>query len=298
MDTSLEIPGIARLATGPGGLPRYEITTPLAEAHIYLHGAHVTHFAPAGQRPVLFMSAQSWFQAGKPIRGGVPVIFPWFGPRQGHTEAPAHGFARTRSWTPESIRQQPDGSVVVTLRLEPDAETRALWGEPHEWVLRHRITVGAALTMELEIENRGAASFRCEEALHTYFSVSDVAAIQIHGLENAEYYDKADGMRRKRQENEPIRFAAETDRTYIHTASQCAIDDPGLHRRIVIEKTHSDSTIVWNPWIAKAQAMPDFGDSEWPAMVCVESGNVADNALEIAPGVRRVTQTVLRCEAL
>ena len=298
MDTSLEIPGIVRLVTGPGGLPRYEITTPLAEAHIYLHGAHVTHFAPAGQRPVLFMSAQSWFQAGKPIRGGVPVIFPWFGPRQGHTEAPAHGFARTRPWTPESIRQQPDGSVVVALRLEPDAETRALWGEPHDWVLRHRITIGTALTMELEIENRGAASFRCEEALHTYFSVSDVAAIQIHGLENAEYYDNTDGMRRKCQDNEPIRFAAETDRTYIHTASQCAIDDPGLHRRIVIEKTHSDSTIVWNPWIAKAQAMLDFGDSEWPAMVCVESGIVADNALEIAPGTRRITQTVLRCEAL
>ncbi|MEI6561540.1 MAG: D-hexose-6-phosphate mutarotase [Verrucomicrobiota bacterium] len=295
MDASLEIPGIARLATGPGGLPRYEITTPLAQAHVYLHGAHVSHFAPTGQRPVLFMSAQSWFQGGRPIRGGVPVIFPWFGPRQ---ESPAHGFARTRAWTVESLRQEPDGNVVLVLRLESDAETRALWGEPHDWVLRHRITVGTALGMELEIENRGAAPFRCEEALHTYFSVSEVGAIQVRGLENAEYYDKADGMRRKCQDSGPIRFTAETDRTYVNTAAACAIDDPGWRRRILVEKADSDSTVVWNPWIAKAQIMPDFGDDEWPGMVCVETGNVADNTLEIAPGGKHTTRTRVRCEAL
>jgi len=298
MDASFEIPGIVRLATGPGGLPRYEITTPLGQAHVYLHGAHVSHFAPAGQRPVLFMSAQSWFQEGKPIRGGVPVIFPWFGPRQGHPEAPAHGFVRTRAWTTESICQQPDGNVVLVLRHESDAETRALWGEPHDWVLRHRITVGTALVMEMEIENRGATPFRCEEALHTYFSVSEVGAIHVHGLENAEYYDKADGLRRKRQDSEPIRFTGETDRAYVNTAAACVIDDPGWRRRILVEKAESDSTVVWNPWIAKAQSMPDFGDDEWPGMVCVESGNVADNTLEIAPGGKHVTRTQVRCEAL
>ena len=298
MDASLEIPGIARLTTGPGGLPRYEITTAQAEAHVYPHGAQVTHFAPVGQRPVLFVSAQSWFKGGKPIRGGVPVIFPWFGTRQGHPEAPAHGFARTRSWTAESIHRQPDGQVVLSFRLEGDAETRALWGEPHDWVLRHRITVGAALAMELEIENRGTAPLRCEEALHTYFRVSGVGAIQVGGLENTEYYDKADGMRRKRQADQPIRFAQETDRTHVNTPGACVIDDPGWRRRIVIEKSRADSTVVWNPWIAKAKAMPDFGDDEWPAMVCVETGNVADNALEIAPGARHLMRTVVHCEPL
>lgn len=298
MDASLEIPGIARLTTGPGGLPRYEITTPLAEAHIYLHGAQVAHFAPAGQQPVLFMSAQSWFKGGKAMRGGVPIIFPWFGPRPSHPDAPAHGFARTRSWTAESIRQQPDGSVEVALCLEPDAQTRAIWGEPHDWFLRYRITVGAALTLQLEIENRGEQPFQCEEALHTYFKVSDVGAITVCGLEGAEYLDKADGMARKVQGNEPIRFTQETVRIYVNTGAACAIEDPGLHRRIVVEKTGSESTIVWNPWIEQAQAFADFGDDEWRGMVCVETGNVAENSLEIAPGQKRVTQTVLRCEAL
>jgi len=298
MNASLEIPGIVRLATGPGGLPRYEITTPLAEAHIYLHGAHVAHFAPAGQAPVLFMSAQSWFKGGKAIRGGVPVLFPWFGPREGHPDAPAHGFARTRSWTAESIRQQPDGTVVVILRLEPDVETRAIWGEPHDWCLRYRITVGTSLGLELEIENRGEHPFQCEEALHTYFSVSDIGAVTVRGLENAEYYDKADGMRRKRQGSEPIRFSQETVRIFVNTGAACAIEDPGLRRRIVVEKTGSESTIVWNPWNEQAKAFADFGDDEWRGMVCVETGNVAENIVEISPGQRRVTQTVLRCEPL
>ena len=298
MDTPLEIPGIARLLPGSGGLPCYEVITPRAQAHIYLHGAHVTHFAPAGQAPVLFMSARSHFQPSRPIRGGVPVIFPWFGPRAGHADSPAHGFARTRAWTPESLVQQPSGEVVLTLRLEPDADSRALWGEPSDWVLRHRITIGTTLTMELEVENRGTQHLRCEEALHTYFSVSDVSAIQVHGLEGAEYYDKADGMARKRPDRASIRFTQETDRTYIHTTATCVIEDPGLRRRIVVEKACSQSTIVWNPWIAKARAMADYGDDEWPGMVCVETGNVADNTLEIAPGARHITQTVLRLEPI
>lgn len=292
MESPLEIPGIARLATGLGGFPRYEISTPLAEAHVYLHGAHVTHFAPAGQDPVLFMSNQSTFLPGKPIRGGVPVIFPWFGPRK----APSHGFARTRDWTPESLIQQPGGQVVLTLRLEPDDETRALWDEP--WVLRHRITIGSSLTMELEIENRGTAPFQCEEALHTYFRVSDIRRVLLHGLAGVEYIDQRVGKLGKHRDDQPIAFTGETDREYLHTPATCMIEDPGLSRRIVVEKTGSLSTVVWNPWIDKARAMADFGDNEWPRMLCVESGNIADNALEIAPGARHVTRTVVRTELL
>lgn len=294
MDSTLDLPNSVRLVPGPGGLPRFEITTPLAEAHIHLHGAHVTHFAPAGNAPLLFVSAFSDYQNGKPIRGGVPVIFPWFGPRAGHPTAPAHGFARTSTWAAESVAEQPDGAVVIVLRLDPDEASQTAWD--HRWVLRHRITVGTSLTMALEIENLGATPFHCEEALHTYFRVSDVRNIEVLGLENAEYLDKADGMRRKRQSADPIQFTAETDRTYVNTSNRCVIADPGLSRRIVIEKSGSQSTIVWNPWIAKARAMADFGEDEWPFLVCVETGNVADNTLEIAPANRHVTTTTISLE--
>ena len=291
MTTSFDIPGKVHLAAGTGGLPRFEITTSLGSAHVYLHGAHITHFAPPGEPPVLFMSERSAFSDGKPIRGGVPVIFPWFGPRQGHAEAPAHGFARTRTWCPESVVEQPDGKIVLVLRLEPDAASRATW--PGEWILRHRITVAGTLTMEVEIENTGETPLRCEEALHTYFSVSNVKDVAVTGLQGVEYVDRLDGIR-KREEPHAIRFTAETDRTYVNTDANCTISDPGLNRKILVEKTGSAATVVWNPWIAKAKAMPDFGDDEWPFMVCVETGNMAEKALTIAPGTRHVTKTVLR----
>ena len=65
---------------GRGGLPRLVIRNPLAEAEIYLHGATVTHYQPAGQKPVLFVSGKSAFEPGKAIRGGAPICWPWFGP--------------------------------------------------------------------------------------------------------------------------------------------------------------------------------------------------------------------------
>src|SRR5690606_20141531 len=75
-----------RFDQGNGGLTRIVVDTDEAEAHVYLHGAHVTHYQPRGgrqqQSPVLMLSNRSHFQTGKPIRGGVPVIFPWFGPRK------------------------------------------------------------------------------------------------------------------------------------------------------------------------------------------------------------------------
>jgi glucose-6-phosphate 1-epimerase len=90
------VAGIVTFEAGSGGLVRAAVGGRSSEGHVYLHGAHVTHHCPAGQRPLLFLSERSRFAAGKPIRGGVPVIFPWFGARVDHSEAPDHGFARTR----------------------------------------------------------------------------------------------------------------------------------------------------------------------------------------------------------
>ncbi len=273
--------------------------TPPAEAHIYFHGAHVSHFAPAGREPLLFESARAYFESGKPIRGGVPVIFPWFGPHREGAAKPAHGFARTRAWVLESVSEEAGGVVTLVLRLAPDDETRALWPEGGDfWVLRHRITVGATLTMELEIENGGETSILCEEALHTYFKVGDVREIEVRGLEETEYVTIIEDLPRKRQGAQPIRFVGETDRVYVNTESVLSIVDPVLRRRIEIGKEGSRSTVVWNPWIEKSQKMADFFPDEWPGMVCVETGNVGENALEIAPGSRHITRTVLREEAL
>lgn len=296
MESSLNLPDTVSLGAGRGGLARFLISTPQAEAEVYLHGAHVAHFQPVGSEPVFFLSTESYYENGRPIRGGVPVIFPWFGAKSDDATAPAHGVARTRAWEPESIEELADGRVELVLRLEPDAELAQQWGGG--WVLRHHVTIGRELTMALEISNGGATDFHCEEALHTYFLVSDVHKIEVRGLEGGEYLTKIEDAPRKHQPAEPIRFQRETDRVYLNTKGAYTIVDPGLNRRIEIGTRGSQSAVVWNPWVEKSKTMADFGNEEWPQMVCVETGNLADNALIIAPGATHVTQTVIRLAAL
>lgn len=286
-----EIPGLATFAEGPGNLPRLCIRTARAEAGLHLHGAHVTHFQPLGAEPVIFMSGRSHFEAGKAIRGGVPICFPWFGPRAGHPESPMHGFARTRAWLLESVQGSAERGVSVVLRLASDESTRALW--PYDFVARYVVEIGAHLAMTLEVENPSTAPFEFESALHTYFAVSDVREVSVTGLENATYLDKTDAFARKQLGSEPLRFTAETDRVFPGTTTTCVIHDPGLDRRIVIKKSGSATTVVWNPWIAKAAAMADFGDDEWPRMLCIETANTGEDAITLAPGAKHaLTQTV------
>ena len=287
----LEIPGIAVFEPGEGDVPRLAVRSPLAEAHVYVHGAHVTHFQPRDKAPVLFMSQHSLFAADKPIRGGVPLIFPWFGPRAGHPESPAHGFARTAEWEVESLSEDGDGVVTAAFRLTADARTRALW--PYDFSLGYRVAIGRTLTLTFEVKNTSAESFTFEDALHTYFAVADVRQASIAGLENAEYVDKTDAFQRKKQSPEPIRITQETDRVFEGTRQTCVLDDPSSHRRITVEKSGSQTTVVWNPWVAKAAAMADFGDDEWPRMLCVETANAGANAITLAPGKTHSTRAVL-----
>jgi glucose-6-phosphate 1-epimerase len=276
------ISGALRFEAGPNALNRAIVTTPQAEAEIYLHGAHVTQYQPRGGRPVLFMSAHSRFELGKPIRGGVPIVFPWFGPRTGEPSAPMHGFARSAEWRMESATHGSDGSVTIVLGLDTANATHPAW--PHDYALRYRIGVGSTLELALEVRNASPRTIVFEEAFHTYLAVSDVRQVSILGLVGTQYLDKTDGMRRKSQGAEPIRITGETDRVYLNTKTTCIVDDPGGGCRLLVEKGGSDVTVVWNPWIAKAHAMPDFGDDEWPQMLCLETGNAADDAISLTPG--------------
>jgi glucose-6-phosphate 1-epimerase len=157
----------------------------------------------------------------------------------------------------------------------------------------YRVTVGSSLELSLEVGNTGDVAFSFEEALHTYFTVEDVRTIEVRGLEGADYLDKVGGATPRSQGPAPIRFTGETDRVYLNTTAACTVHDPGKGRRIVVRKSGSDATVVWNPWIDKARAMPDYGDDEWPGMVCVETANVNAHAVTLAPGGRHtLTATI------
>ena len=309
LNAKMGIPHAVRFEAGNGGLVRAVLTAGEAaspdnpnpasrgEAHVYLHGAHVSHFQPAGQAPVLFMSKESRYEAGKAIRGGVPICFPWFGPKKDDPKAPMHGFARDRNWKFQSVERAEDGSVTVVLVLKYSPVTQAIW--PPKFSATLSVTLdgsGKKLSLALGVKNLDAADFSVEAALHTYIAVADVRQITVAGLENTQYIDKVDNFTRKLQPASPITITGETDRVFLNTTSTCVVNDPAGGRRIVVEKENSNSTVVWNPWIAKAKAMADFGDEEWPGMVCVETANVGDNAVTIKPRHAHVMKAIVRVD--
>ncbi len=280
---------------GAGGLERARVDSARAEAHIYLQGVTVTHFQPHGAAPVLFLSNRATLAPGRAIRGGVPLIFPWFGAHSSNPKAPQHGFARTRTWRLLGS-QVIDGAVIVELGLEDDEASRAgAW--PHAFQLRYRVSVGDTLGLALEVVNTSTQAFQFEAALHTYLAVGDVRAVAITGLENTTYIDKVDGMTRKRQGAEPLRLTGETDRVFVGTRSRCVVEDRVLSRRLTVEKSSSATTVVWNPWSAKAAGIADLEPDDWRRMVCVETANAADDVVTLAAGQRHVVTAMIRVDA-
>ena len=272
----LEIPGHVTLAVGQGGLEKVLVETQWSHAEIYLHGAHISHFSKKGEPPLLFLSASSEFSSLQAIRGGVPIIFPWFGSREG---APAHGLARTALWELRATTRFPDGTVSLHFELLGMDSVK----------VGYCVTVGDALSMELRVTNLAGEDFTFENCLHTYFQVHAIGAISITGLTGSRYFDKlksADAV-----EGSPaIRFSSEVDRVYFDTTAVVEIADPGYDRTVRIEKSGSQSTVVWNPWVEKSKRMADFGDQDYLQMVCVESGNIAENQLTLAGGECAILQ--------
>lgn len=281
---------------GEGGLERARVTGSRADAEVYLQGAHVTHWQPRGGTPVLFVASRAVYAPGKAIRGGVPLIFPWFGPHATDKSKPMHGFARSRPWRVTATDTAPDGTVTLELGLDDDTATRALW--PHPFRARYRVTVGDTLAMALEVTNTGTAPFTFEAALHTYFAVGDIRRAGVRGLENTTFIDKVDGFTRKRHGAEPLTLTGETDRVFLGTRTACVVDDPALRRRLRVDKTGSASTVVWNPWAAKCAEMADMGPDDWRSMICVETANAADDAVTAAPGTKHAMTATIRAEAM
>ena len=287
----MHLPDGVQLLPGHGGLTKVVVATAHATAEVYLHGAHVAAYQPSGQPPVLFMSGQSRFEPGKAIRGGIPICFPWFGPLEGHPNAPAHGFARTALWALAAAAADPDGGVTLTLTLARDEDPASDW--PHAFAATYVVTVGpASLTTALTVRHIGGEPFLYEAALHTYLHVGDARRATVHGLENTPWRDKV-LARQMPGVDGPIAFTAETDRVYFDTTAPVTVIDPTLNRKLTVHKHGSASTVVWNPWVAKSAALSDFGDDEWPTMCCVETANIGGDAVTLGPGQSHTTTAVL-----
>jgi glucose-6-phosphate 1-epimerase len=274
------------------GLQRARITTPACTGELYLQGAHLAQWQPAGHGPVLFLSAQSSFVPGKVIRGGVPIIFPWFGTRTGaRTDGPSHGFARIENWELAFAALSGD-ELHLTLTLAPTEQSRALGFDNFRVALQ--LILGETLTMRLTVANESAEPLHFEEAFHTYLTVGDAAQVRITGLADTEYLDKTDHFLCKRQSEPVLTLSAETDRPYLNTDSTVTLEDPALLRRIVVAKQGSQTTVIWNPWAPLA----DMLDDGWRRMTCIETANAADNAITLAPNSTHTMESRISVEAL
>jgi D-hexose-6-phosphate mutarotase len=286
----LEIPGRVEIVNGHGQLPLVKIQTPWSTAEIYLLGAHVTGFQKNGEPPLMFMGAKSFFAAGKPIRGGVPICYPWFGPRDGDV---AHGCVRIAEWELAKTFAAPDGTVTVHFRL-PEIPDRTAWKNLKTEFI---VTVGETLTMELIATNESPAALEIENCLHSYFHVGEISAVSLTGLHGAAFDDFADNRARKVENEAALRITKETNRVYPDNTSTVEIHDEKLKRTVRVEKSNSKSTVVWNPWTT--QKMPeDWGQNDYLQMVCVESGNVKQNKLSLAAGKTAALKVILRSAPL
>lgn len=295
LNNNFGIAGQLEFIRDASGLSIARIANAHSQSAIALQGAHLMTFQPKGEQPVVWLSPAAKLVPGKSLRGGVPICWPWFGAHASEPTFPAHGFARTAQWQVVASEALPDGNTRIAFELPQSAIPAAQW--PHSCRLRFVATIGKTLTVELITENTGNHAFEIGEALHTYFTISDVDALRITGMEGCTYLDKV-GIAQTRTQQGAIQIASEVDRIYIDTDSDCLIEDSGFNRRIRIAKNGSRSNVVWNPWIEKSARMGDFGsDTGYRGMVCVESANADRNVVTVASGDTHSLRVVYSTEA-
>ena len=262
-------------------LPAAFVSNRYCKGAVSPFGAHVLSYVPEGEKDLIMVSECSVYAPPKAIRGGVPVCWPWFGP----AAQPMHGVARIQYWNLAAVRKESDGSDTLVFELSIT--------DPHRLGAVFEVRFGAKLSMRLTTVNQGDTPFALGGALHTYFSVGEIEKVTISGLGGSTYCDRAGGG------NIPgchcagdFGFTAETDNIYASDAAVTIID-PVMARKILVEKSGSHATVVWNPWIEKAKNMADFGDEEYHKMVCVEAANCGDDIVTLAPRMSHtLSQTV------
>jgi tagaturonate reductase len=278
------LPTGIRIITARGGLPAVEVAIDSATALVYLHGAHVAEWTPVGHKPVLWMSDNGAFSPTAALRGGIPVCFPWFGPNPTDQAAPNHGWARVSPWTLTAAALV--GSDAH-LTFELVGAHRDAAGTAQQLTLQYTVVVGTTLTLSLTVRNDGIAAVSVEAAFHTYFAVGDARDTTVLGLADLPYLDRTLTPPATRSSAQPVAFlGAEIDRIY-PMPRVVTIDDAVNERSIRVGDTDAAQTVVWNPGSAKAAAMGDFGDDEWTSTICVEAGNLRDQAMVIAPSTSR-----------
>jgi glucose-6-phosphate 1-epimerase len=288
LDEKFSIEGELGFNETEGDLVSISVFNKFADAEICLYGAQVLRFMPHGAFDVLWVSPDSNFEVGKAIRGGIPVCFPWFGPNPSDDTKPMHGFARLMYWDVIETMAKETGETLVRLQLCSSAATKEYW--PYDFCAQMEILVGRKLEIKFTVENTGREEISYTEALHSYFSVSEIENISIRGLEGAQYYQGFD-MQLLKQDTETLTINKEENRRYINTEADCVIEDPVFGQAVRVSKTGSKATVVWNPW--DKTSFDDMPEDGYQTFVCVETANIYNNEIKLASGQKHTTGLVI-----
>jgi glucose-6-phosphate 1-epimerase len=279
-----------------------ELNNDYGTATLTPYGGTLLSYVPKGGVDVLWVSDTAVFDGSKPVRGGVPVCWPWFGPFDAQAMGPdpsdaakkAHGFARYETWEMEAVSSQPNGATQVTLSLLPNAAITKAW--PHDFKLSLVVTLGEALQVDLIGQNRSTRDWIVSEALHTYFRVGEAEGLAIRGLEGLPYIDKQQGQALLTQTS-TLRIAPPLDCVFLDHHGATVIEDIGHGREIEMTKAGSASTVVWNPGPEGVKAFADMPDDQYHAMVCVEAGNALKNRYTLKAGATHTLSMILATRA-
>lgn len=273
-----------------------------AELLLAQQGAQILSYRRGSQPPLIWLSEQAAYQRGQGVRGGVPVCWPWFGDLTRNPpavqamvsgEAPFHGLVRTLDWQLDEVEQL-DTGVRVSLSL-PSGSALPGWQGTVQPCLQ--LTLGDDLLIELHNANTGQQTAAISQALHSYFAISDIQQVQLHGLDGCRYIETLEDWAERRQQGD-LGFAGETDRIYLDVPARLELLDHGWQRRLLLEVSGSRSAIVWNPWIDKAGRLSQFAADAWQRMLCIETANVWDDCLQLAPGESHCLSLRLSSQAL
>ncbi len=259
------------------GFEYIEVSNTKASAKIALQGAHLFEYKREGEEDILWLSEESSFENGTAIRGGIPICWPRFGVLD--KSMPAHGFTRTALFELLRVEEKDDSTTEVLFYLEYSPESRAIWN--YAFRLEVKFIIGEKLEVELTTKNLDSKEMLITEALHTYFRVSDIADVEIRGLESCTFIDTLED--RRSSEDKSIKIDAECDRVYLNVNEKITLHDK--NREVELTSQGASSAIVWNPWIEKGSRMSGMRADAYKEFVCIESANAFDNAYTLKPSV-------------
>ena len=259
----------------PGNRAAYRLEANEQSVTISKTGAQILSFENS-RGDILWTASAPEYLAGKPVRGGIPVVFPWFGDHKTDPAMPAHGFVRSLEWDCTAM-----DTASVTLTCSDSKSTRSLWDFAFRCDLQ--ITLDEVLKVTMTVTNTGDQEMSFEQALHTYFASGNIHEASVHGLQNVPFVEHAREPEATWDPSQPIRFRAETDRVFQYVPNELSLHAATMGHTVKLCTDNSRSTVVWNPWPNKTARLSQMLADDWRSFVCIESANVGEHCVKLAP---------------